>query len=71
MLYDEKAASPHDGGSNPLVRDVQKPQNIGKQARKRIGTHLRLMYDSLAQQPVPSRFTDLIAQLDDNTVDKA
>lgn len=71
MNHDEKADSLRDGGRNPLVRDPSQAQAISKQARKRIGTHLRAMYDSVVQQPVPSRFADLIAQLDDTSADKA
>jgi hypothetical protein len=33
--------------------------------QKRIGMHLRAMYDTIVQQPVPDRFRDLIARMDD------
>ncbi|MBX9932891.1 MAG: anti-sigma factor [Methylobacterium sp.] len=32
--------------------------------QKRIGLHLRTMYDAVVQQPIPDRFRDLIARLD-------
>jgi len=65
MVDDEKAENLRAGGSPRIGRDVTPTYRLQKQARKRIGTHLRAMYDSVAQQPIPSRFTDLIAQLDD------
>ena len=37
---------------------------LSEHARTRIATQLRAMYDSVAQQPVPDRFADLIARLD-------
>ncbi|WP_306424635.1 NepR family anti-sigma factor [Methylobacterium thuringiense] len=71
MMHDEKAESPREGGDLPLAHDPPSPQNLGKQARKRIGAHLRAMYDSVVQQPIPNRFADLIAQLDDGPVNSA
>ncbi len=42
---------------------------LSDQTQKRIGNHLRALYDSMIQQPVPDRFRDLIARLDDGTSD--
>ncbi len=39
-------------------------QGLSDHTQKRIGLHLRAMYDTIVQQPVPDRFRDLIAQLD-------
>jgi hypothetical protein len=39
--------------------------------QRRLGTHLRAMYDSIVQQPVPDRFRDLIMKLDAAEGDKA
>ncbi|GJD38756.1 NepR family anti-sigma factor [Methylobacterium bullatum] len=36
--------------------------------QKRIGMHLRAMYDTIVQQPVPDRFRDLIARMDESSV---
>jgi len=33
--------------------------------RNRLAAQLRAMYDAVAQQPVPDRFAELIAKLDD------
>ncbi|ACA17165.1 hypothetical protein M446_2726 [Methylobacterium sp. 4-46] len=30
----------------------------------RLGSHLRAMYDELVQQPIPERFVELLASLD-------
>jgi hypothetical protein len=34
-------------------------------SQKRIGDQLRAMYDDLVQQPVPDRFKDLLAALEE------
>lgn len=34
--------------------------------QRRIGMHLRAMYDTIVQQPVPDRFRDLIARMDES-----
>ena len=38
---------------------------LNNQTQRRIGNHLRALYDSVVQQPIPDRFRDLIARLDD------
>ncbi|GJD70412.1 NepR family anti-sigma factor [Methylobacterium gnaphalii] len=65
MTEDEKAGGLHAGGSLPAAQTPDAVQPLGKHAHRRIGAHLRTMYDSIVQQPIPSRFSDLIAQLDD------
>lgn len=67
MIHDEKAERLHEGTRPPQVGR----SGLGPQARKRIGTHLRAMYDSVVQQPVPDRFKDLVARLDDETAPRA
>ncbi|NEU11519.1 anti-sigma factor [Methylobacterium sp. BTF04] len=42
-------------------------QGLSDHTQKRIGLHLRAMYDTIVQQPVPDRFRDLIAQLDSSS----
>jgi hypothetical protein len=37
----------------------------------RIGDQLRAMYDDLMEQPVPDRFKDLLAKLEQNSEEKA
>ncbi len=38
--------------------------SLNEFARTRLGTHLRALYDSVVQQPVPDQFRDLIARLE-------
>nr|WP_245259679.1 NepR family anti-sigma factor [Methylobacterium sp. 10] len=44
------------------------PHRLSDLTQKRIGLHLRAMYDTIVQQPVPDRFRDLIARMDDSSV---
>jgi hypothetical protein len=44
-----------DGGAPALDRSVQ----------SRIGDNLRALYDDLVHQPVPDRFRELLARLDE------
>ena len=39
-------------------------RGLSEQTQLRLGNHLRAMYDSVLQQPVPDRFRDLIERLD-------
>ncbi len=54
-----KADSPDDA-----LRGRKQGASLSPQTRDRIATQLRSMYDSVASQPVPDRFADLIARLD-------
>lgn len=42
--------------------------NLGleRTIQTRIGDQLRAMYDDLMEQPVPNRFTEFLARLDNN-----
>jgi len=42
---------------------------LNDQTQRRIGSHLRTLYDSVVQQPIPDRFRDLIARLEDDAPD--
>lgn len=53
--------APHDETSR---RDPREAATLTPQIRDRIAVQLRAMYDSVASQPVPDRFADLIAKLD-------
>jgi hypothetical protein len=44
---------------------------LTEHTRNRIVSQLRTMYDTIAQQPVPDRFADLIAKLDSGDREKA
>lgn len=39
-------------------------RKAGKIVRKAIGDKLRALYDEVAQEPVPDRFTDLLKRLE-------
>lgn len=43
---------------------ARKTVSLTPQIRDRLALQLRTMYDSVATQPVPDRFADLIARLD-------
>lgn len=53
--------APYDDPSRPESREAA---TLTPQIRDRIAVQLRAMYDSVASQPVPDRFADLIAKLD-------
>ena len=55
---------PSPEGLHPKADDVAAVQGLSDHTQKRIGLHLRAMYDTIVQQPVPDRFRDLIAKLD-------
>lgn len=65
MTEDKKAGGLRAGGSLTASPMPEPVRPLGKQAHRRIGVHLRSMYESVVQQPIPSRFTDLIARLED------
>ena len=44
---------------------------LDRTIQTRIGDQLRAMYDDLMQQPVPDRFADLLARLEQNEEEKA
>jgi len=60
----------HDEGGSPpgetaLRADEEaRGRGLSDHTQKRIGLHLRALYDQVVQQPVPDRFRELIAQLE-------
>ena len=44
-------------------------KGLNSLAQQRLGLHLRTMYQSIVQEAVPDRFTDLVARLGDDTPD--
>lgn len=50
----------------PQTVTDQPPPLLDRQVQGRIGEHLRALYDGMMQQPVPDRFRDLIARLEDD-----
>lgn len=63
---EETAMPPEPGQPDEPVRTAatKKSASLSPQTRDRIASQLRTMYDSVASQPVPDRFADLIAQLE-------
>lgn len=53
----DAAAEDHDASAG------REPVILGEQSQRRIGSHLRTLYDSILQQPVPDRFRELIEKL--------
>lgn len=46
------------------ISDTDERSGLSEQSQRRIGTHLRALYEGIVQQPVPDRFRDLIAKLE-------
>ncbi len=65
-LSAREAAPPHgeEVGSRAATAGPRSDASLNEFARTRLGTHLRAMYDAVAQQPVPDQFRDLIARLE-------
>ncbi|MGU3664640.1 NepR family anti-sigma factor [Methylobacterium sp. A49B] len=56
-----------DSSTDPLSPPSAKPAargGLSDHTRTRLAAQLRTMYDTIAQQPVPDRFAELIAKLD-------
>ena len=64
MEDNESGGGPPFEGPAPNGTDATARQGLSDHTQKRIGLHLRAMYDTIVQQPVPDRFRDLIAKLD-------
>ena len=45
--------------------------SVDQHSQQHIATNLRAMYDNLVQQPLPDRFVELLAQLDQGQQEKA
>lgn len=63
MNEDEPAGACPTGDRPTRLRGEN---GFNDQTQRRIGNHLRAMYDSVVQQPIPDRFRDLIARLEDD-----
>lgn len=64
MNENGKAGGPSTRSRLQSVHETDHGQGLSDHTQKRIGVHLRAMYDTIVQQPVPDRFRDLIAKLD-------
>jgi hypothetical protein len=60
----ESDMSPKPGFPDDPARGKKKGAALSPQTRDRIASQLRTMYDTVANQPVPDRFAELIARLD-------
>lgn len=71
----EVPTNPHpDVEANPLMKGGRSTTGrvaMSEFTRNRLAVQLRAMYHAVAQQPVPERFADLIAQLDRHERDKS
>ncbi|WP_238275393.1 NepR family anti-sigma factor [Methylobacterium goesingense] len=64
MEDNESGGGPSAEGPAPNGTDATSLHGLSDHTQMRIGLHLRAMYDTIVQQPVPDRFRDLIAKLD-------
>ena len=64
MNENGKAGGPSTRSRSQSVHETDHGQGLSHHTQKRIGVHLRAMYDTIVQQPVPDRFRDLIAKLE-------
>jgi hypothetical protein len=72
-VSDEQTGDPVEAGASSALNTGPTASRTGlsEHTRNRIASQLRTMYDSIAQQPVPDRFADLIAKLDSGDREKA
>jgi Anti-sigma factor NepR len=54
-----------------LPDQLSSDPKLDRGIQTRIGDQLRAMYDDLMEQPVPDRFKDLLAKLEQNSEEKA
>lgn len=54
---------------DPVETPLPLPR-LDRDAQARLGEQLRAMYDELLQQPVPTRFTELLKTLDEAEKEK-
>lgn len=60
-----RRAPDQDPGTDQPARASPAPRGgLSEHTRNRLATQLRTIYDTMAQQPVPDRFAELIAKLD-------
>ena len=65
---------PDAGVTNPSAQEKRSMAGrvaMSELTRNRLAVQLQAMYRAVAQQPVPERFADLIAQLDARERDKS
>ncbi|MEH3117483.1 MAG: NepR family anti-sigma factor [Methylorubrum populi] len=62
-MNEDESAGMFPSGDRPTR--VRGDSGLNDQTQKRIGNHLRTVYDSVVRQPIPDRFRDLIARLDE------
>lgn len=51
-------------------KNIDEPQ-LDHMVQKRIGAHLRALYDDLVQQPIPDRFIEMLNRLDEKKLGSA
>ncbi|AWN44178.1 NepR family anti-sigma factor [Methylobacterium durans] len=70
-MDDARRVGAPSSGARCAADPRQDRAGLNEQTQRRIGNHLRSMYDAVLQQPVPDRFRDLIARLDASEPDQA
>lgn len=65
----QKQARELETDFDPAEMAIPLPR-LDRDAQARLGEQLRAMYDELLQQPVPSRFVDLLKTLDEAEKEK-
>jgi hypothetical protein len=65
----QKQARELETDFDPVEIAIPLPR-LDRDAQARLGEQLRAMYDELLQQPVPSRFVDLLKTLDEAEKEK-
>ncbi|AWI89655.1 NepR family anti-sigma factor [Methylorubrum aminovorans] len=63
-MNEDEPAGTFPSGDRPTR--VRGENGLNDQTQRRIGNHLRALYDSVVQQPIPDHFRDLIARLEDD-----
>ncbi|MGH1569920.1 NepR family anti-sigma factor [Methylobacterium sp. P31] len=75
----DRLSPAQDSNADDSTRTTASPETVGAASRSGLSDHtrnrlaaqLRAMYDTIAQQPVPDRFAELIAKLDSGDGKKA
>ena len=63
--HETHAATDASGGAASAASREASRGGLSDHTRNRLAAQLRALYDTVAQQPVPDRFAELIAKLDD------
>ncbi|MGY2047193.1 NepR family anti-sigma factor [Methylobacterium sp. JK268] len=65
-MIDGKGMEGADASPEHGMAGTSEQPGLDRRTQGRIGSHLRAMYDELLQQPIPDRFVELLANLDES-----